>query len=456
VHQPKKQSWCEMSEHIIVVILAFAAAGIAYFELDHYRRNAVKGLRLEERRFEAEQAHREKRLDLEERQFRTEEEERQKLVRFREEEYKRFVKPASEIAEHLTHSLSADVSWAAAALQKAKLLPYTNTLFGERSEHFHAEKQQLARQFTPYLLRRCQKMTENGGHVFLLIDAGTTLFEFFETIGTETMRRAQRGEEWLNRVHLATNNLPGIGELIKSGKRVPWDRYSELAIKDCHLLPGVPMPVFAAVAGDQTEYAISMLRQLFTKQHPNEKVTFVALVVGNWVRIRRSNPPCPIPLARGIPHQRVKQMLVNNADEIYVVSPLGKLFVGISKDEVNTALGFDLPSNEPDRQPYQDIDIGDELARKVKLVSTTRAAGRLLHEHSTAVGVSLQAVLKTTGGDADQFAHTRIEEMRHLFFPFADLPQARYEEFLVEFPHEDTRSNQKVLEKFQVDLFGLA
>ena len=258
-----------MNEHLIVLIFAVIAAGVAYFELNKHRRTAEKALELddkrfnaeqtdrdkrlelEERRFKAEETEREKRVALEERRFKTEDAERQNLVRFRESQYDRFSKPAVEIADHLTQSLCNDASWAARALQKARFLPYTDTIFGERSEHFHDEKVELAKQFTRYLLKRCEALAENERHVFLFVDAGTTLFQFFETIGKETVKKSQRGDKWLKRFHLATNNLPGIGELIKSGKRLPWDRYSKLAIEDCQLLPGTPIPIFASVAGEQ-------------------------------------------------------------------------------------------------------------------------------------------------------------------------------------------------------------
>jgi hypothetical protein len=445
------QSDFHVSTDLIVLLIAACAAGIAIFELNRHRRAAEQELNLDKQRFTAEQAEREKRLELEERRFNAEEGDRARAVRFRQEEVHRFEKPTVEIAEHLTRLLCEDPYWAARALEKARFIPYTNSLFGERSEHFHAEKAELARQFTRYLLRRCEVLAENNRHVFLLIDAGTTLFPFFGTIGLETAKRAQRGDDWIKRLHLATNNLPGIGELIKSGKRVPWDRYTKLAIEDCHLLPGIPLPIFAALAGKETNDAIGRLRQRFTEEHVDAGVTFIALVVGNWVRIRRKDPPCPIPMARGAEHREVKQTFVNYADEVFVVSPLGKIFVGRSNAEVNAALGFDKPSNDPDREQYQDVDIDDEKAKKVKLVSTTRAAERLLHEHSSNVAFTLHNVRKTAGGDEEEFARGRIEEIPHLLFPFGELPQTKYEEFVVEFPHEHTRIDQAVLREFQVD-----
>jgi hypothetical protein len=42
-------------------------------------------------------------------------------------------------------------------------------------------------------------------------------------------------------------------------------------------------------------------------------------------------------MARGDEHLRVKQTFVEKADEVFVVSPLGKIFVDYGKDEVNEA-----------------------------------------------------------------------------------------------------------------------
>ncbi|MGA2263104.1 MAG: hypothetical protein ABSH28_16935 [Acidobacteriota bacterium] len=453
-------------EHLGALFIATLAGALGLYELRELRRAAGRRLEEDKRRNEAEEAHRQRLFTAEEthrqkedsyrqKMFEVEAAERQNLARFRAEEMTRFFQPTKEIAELLTDYLVRDPHWAARALEKAKVLPYTNTLFGERSEHFQAEKEDLAQHFTPYLLKRCGKLAANGSHVFLLIDAGTTLYSFFEIIGKETMKLSQRGSEWLKRLHLATNNLPGIEQLIKTGRRVPWDRYSRLAIEDCYLLPGIPVPVFAAVAGEETNAAIAELRIKFNKRFSGAPVTFVALVVGNWIRIRRKGLPCPIPMARGTEHQSVKQTFVDHADEIFVVSPLGKIFVDISNKEVNDALGFYASSDNPELEPYQDVEISEELAKRVKLVSTTRAEGHLLHKHSNRLEYALSrdssSVRKTAGGDEETYASAAIEALPHLLLPFGALPRTKYEEFTVEFPHEHTRTNQRVLEKFQVN-----
>jgi hypothetical protein len=60
------------------------------------------------------------------------------------------------------------------------------------------------------------------------------------------------------------------------------------------------------------------------------------------------------------------------------------------------------------------------------------------------------SVAKTGGGDEEAYASAAIEKLPHLLFPFGALPKTKYEEFTVEFPHEHTRNNQRLLEKLQV------
>jgi hypothetical protein len=432
-------------EHLGALFIATIAGVLAYVELKAHRRTAEKRLEFEEENART-------RIALEKNRFDAEATEREKLARFRAQESDRFRDSGKEIAHHVAQILTAEPNWAHHALEAAKLLPFSNTLFGERMQHFGAEKEEIAKQFMPYLLRRCEVLAESGRHVVLLIDAGTTLYPFFDILGKETMKRFQQGEGWLQRFHLATNNLPGIEQLIRTGKRAPWDRYSKLAIEDCLLLPGIPLPIFAAVAGDETEDAIRRLREKHLSALGKEEVTFVALVVGNWVRIRRTAPPCPIPMARGIEHLGVKQTLVECADEVFVVSPLGKIFVGYSNEKINSALDFGPGLPDPDRIPYREVNIGDEQAPKVKLVTTKRAEGRLLHRHSNWVEATLVVGAKERlSASVEDFARAPIEQAPNLLFPFGALPQSGTEEFLVEFPHAHARERRDLLAMFNVD-----
>ncbi|MBK6903897.1 MAG: hypothetical protein IPH04_14135 [Saprospirales bacterium] len=58
-----------------------------------------------------------------------------------------------EFANKIGTLLSEDTRWAIDALEKAKLGPFSHTLFGERKSHFLLEKEYLAKEFTKVLLK---------------------------------------------------------------------------------------------------------------------------------------------------------------------------------------------------------------------------------------------------------------------------------------------------------------
>jgi len=391
-----------------------------------------------------------RRLDFQEKRYEAEKREAEELVKLRRQEEKRIYPLAFELAEQISRRLIDDPHWASSALEEAKFLPYKDTLFGERSQHFKEEKEELARLFAPCLMKRCRYIIETlDRDVYLLVDAGTTLYPFFSIIGRETVKAWQLQEHWLKKFHLATNNLPGIEQLIRTGRRTRYDRYSGLAIEDCQLLPGIPLPIFAAVAGDRTNEAIINLRKRATENGGKQSPVVIALVVGNWVRIRRTPPSCPVPMARGDKHLRVKDTLIHNADEIFVVSPLGKIFVKQSNADVNQALGFDPAAQDPEKNPYDEVSIDDDLARRVKLISTRRRPGRILHRHSNRVEDELEGCF-VKRLDEDTFEKSTIEELPHCLVLFDQLPEDEYSQFVVEFPHRHTRAKPEFLEMFCV------
>ena len=377
--------------------------------------------------------------------------EERRAAEFRRAEQRRFEDTGRELAQHLSRALADDPTWARQALEASKLLPYAHTLFGERSQHFKEEKELLAKRFVPMLLERCRRLIESKEDkrdVYLIIDAGTTLFPFFEQIGKLTAKAAsQTGKKgkWLKHLHLVTNNLPGMEQLMQVGRLSPFDRYSPLAIQDSRLLPGIPIPIFGAVAGKQTQEAVDQLKS--EKPSGDREAYFISLIVGNWIRIRRKGGACPVPMARGKEHREVKNAVVNGADEIYVVSPLGKVFLECSEERVNQILGFEDDRADQDRTPYGDVAISEELSKRVRIVSTDRAKERLLLGHAKRLG----AVLGHCSGDCRDFPSLPMKEVPHLLFPFDKLPQTSLAEREAEFPHYHTRNNAGFLEQFHVD-----
>lgn len=419
-----------LAEHLGALLIAAVATILAWGEL--------RGIRLAaEKRAAAEAIARE-----------AEAKARDAEAAFRESEGRRFIPVSQEIATGVSTILMNNVDWARVALEQAKLAPYAGGAFSERSRQFELEKKALAEEFVPKLLKRCHAFVDSGHEVYLMIDAGTTLYPVFGKLGELSAAQfEQKGGDWLEHLHVTTNNLPGLERLIDTGRRGR-GRHSPLVIEHCFLLPGIPMPIFAAVGGPETDAAILAFGQPPVNDRPQK---FIALVVGNWVRIRHSEPRCPIPLARGEKgfHLKAKNAFLEKAEEVYVVSPLGKVWLA-TENQMNEAMGLREGAPDPDDESYVSVTISSKKARIVKLVSTRRAAGKLLHDHSERVQEALALEVSS-----DDFATAPIDVIPSLFFEF-DPPGVRLplDELNLEFPHKRTRV-QRVLNHFKVDLESL-
>lgn len=345
-----------------------------------------------------------------------------------------------EIASCIAEDLKKDVTWALEAIEKAKLGPHAKTLFGERLSHFKIEKEFIIEHFGPFLLNKCKIITQAETKIFLIIDSGTSTYPFFEYIAKEAVRGRLNNEEWVERVTVVTNNLPGVESLMEHG-RISHSRYSPLAI-NCCLIPGVPLPIYSALTGLSSELALEDLKVKNTTG-----TTFITVMSGNWIRLRRTTPVCPIPLARGDGHLRIKQKMIDISDVIYVLCPLGKVFIRKSHEEVNDALAYSDNNEDPDMQPYGELNITSDKAQFVKMVSTSRMERRVLSNHSTAVKAILgeYEIPVTACFDA-----SRTEDASHLLFLFDDLPNDWDRQIEMEFPHPHTRNEEFITQYFQV------
>jgi len=381
-------------------------------------------------------------LHFQEKQFEEEKKDREERREWLQRETVRTTQVSELLASNIATQLKGDVKWAFEALERAKLTPHAQTLFADRLGHFREEKEYLADCFIPLLLRRCKRLVESGHSVYLLIDSGTTLYPILDRLGRASVLCYENNEDWIKKLALITNNLVGIEALFESGIVNPHHRYSSLAVK-CHLLPGVPLPIYSAVTGQETNDAIRRLRD-----NASNNTLFIGLTTGNWIRLRRSTPFCPVPLARGAGHLEFKQTLIDSSDEIYVVTPLGKIFVGIPPEAINVALGFSEGHPDPDKQPYVEVKISDEKAEYVNIVTTSRVHGRVLSELSTRVN----ALLDLNDQIIEQFPIASSTDKLHIAFPFDMLPEKRYLQIETEFPHPHTRREDFMREFFFASL----
>ena len=410
-----------MTESIgLIITIFFAAVGVLLLANELRLRRAWSKVSLEFQKQE---------LDFKKQELKEKRQEREDLREWLERETLRVTQLSDHIAGNIVRQLKDDANWAFEALDKAKLIPHAQTLFADRLRHFRDEKELLADRFVPLLLARCKRLVESGKTVYLLIDSGTTLYPLFDRLGRESVLCYANKERWIDNLVLVTNNLAGIEALFQSGLVNPHHRYSSLAVT-CHLLPGVPLPIYSAVTGQEANDAIQRLRD-----NSNNSPRFIGLTTGNWIRLRRSAPNCPVPLARGTGHLELKQILIDNSDEIYVVTPLGKIFVDIAPEDVNRALGFSEDHRDPDRHSYREVDVSDEKARHVRIVTTTRVHGRVLSNLSNRVS----ALLSLNGPAVGQYTTAYPEQIPHIAFPFDVLPDNWYLQIETEFPHPHTR-----------------
>ena len=417
----------------------------------HYWLPAAVGLVILWNEFRLKRDGHERELSLNREKFEAERLDREERLKMLREEAESLSALSSRLGKSISQQLTSDTRWASQAMERAKLGAYGKTLFGERVGHFYDEKHQLAEQFVPLLFDRCRHILaefesqrasdEPITPITVFVDSGTTLYPFFTEFGRAAVRAHENGETWIQQVQLVTNNLPGVEMLMDYGRRNPNNRYSELAIQ-CHLLPGSPLPIYSAVTGPAAVHGVKVLRRLRPRNH------FIALVTGNWIRLDNALR-YPVPLARGEGHIELKQAFIGAADEIYVVTPLGKIFVEWNADEINEALGFRSKSRDPDKQPYAELHIPPSVAHRMRLVTTTRSDGRLLSPLSHAVVASVGCLPDDMHQETyrRRFVEAAAGTPHHVFFPFSQLPDNDYEELQTEFPHRLTRRSD-IREKY--------
>jgi hypothetical protein len=385
----------------------------------------------------------EQELDLKRQQFAAEAEERKRRLDAIDRERVKLTEISGPLGERIAEKLVINHQWASEALEKAKLGPHAATLFGVRSNHFRQEKEFIAEKFTPLLLERCKRLVnDRDKDVFLLIDSGTTLYPFFYHLGRSAIRVHADHENWIDRLSVITNNLPGISRLMEAGRLDPNNRFSRLAIK-CEILPGAPLPVYSAVTGKKANEALQRIRE------DNPDAVFLSLLTGNWIQLPRQ-PPCPIPLARGEGHPELKRKFIEISDESCVIASLGKIFANRDLAQINAALGLSGERHDPDRKPYLEVTIDHEKLASTKLVTTSRSDGFVLSNLSIIVQDHVSPTAESEDAAREKYVSAEPGQIPHLFFMFDKLPPNWYEELETEFPHGDTRTNEFMSTYFSV------
>jgi len=349
------------------------------------------------------------------------------------------------IADHLT----GNIEWLESALRRTEFLPFANSRFSERTSHYSDEKERIADVFSEILIDNVSDIQKDGKtECILLIDSGTSTLPFFKKISSQVTDRASRSG--ITNINIITSNFAGAVRIMRSDDQVD-------PPVQCIIVAGSLSGDYAAIIGKE---AIDSLRTLVNQrkiqtEKEGKKCHIIALVSGNWVRLRHTKPRIALPMVRGKDHLELKQVYMELADQVYVIAPLGKIFVSNEKDDkksINDILMAGANKKITQRPPYDEVDTGDKdarvLASKIKLVTSARCAPKyIMHAHSVAVGMTcgLNQMTAITSGDKIDLTDSRITGI----FIRYDYDGDREVQIKLEFPHAYTHSKQ-MMDRFQV------
>ncbi len=353
------------------------------------------------------------------------------------------------LADSVATHLQQNTDWARHAIFKAQLGLPAGSIFGDRIRHFHDEKDLIARSFVSWLLKRIvHLLTDQGKTVYLILDSGTTMYWLFRELGPAIEKHASLKE--IENLKIITNNLPGVTTYIEFGIRHKILRASDNAevplcdLVDCELLSGKVLARYAAVTGEKTEDALRAIR---VKAGDDDTSVFIGLATGNWLSLNK-NDEWPAPLARGAGHSEFKSTLMASSHEVYLVTPLGKLFVNQTLGNINNALQHE--TDDTEEEEYTQASVPQSGDTTIRVVSTARGENAILESHYNKVAGILGSPA-TEARDFSDYVTVPARSLPHFFFPF-DKPSSmsRKDQIEMEFPHEYTRSEVFMTKYFSV------
>jgi hypothetical protein len=188
----------------------------------------------------------------------------------------------------------------------------------------------------------------------------------------------------------------------------------------CTVVAGNLSGEYSAIIGKD---AIQLLKALvdgrkIEAEKLGKKCHIIALVSGNWVRLRYTKPRIALPMVRGKDHLDLKQLYMELADRVYVIAPLGKIFISNEKDDnksINTVLMAGADNRILQRPPYEEVATGEDDKKiapsKIKLVTSARCHQKyIMYAHTHAVGIScgLDEMVAISPGDNIDLENNRI------------------------------------------------
>ena len=222
-----------------------------------------------------------------------------------------------------------------ASMPYQQLLPSTAladiSLFDRRRSHFTPEKELLADVIVRKIADRIDK--EKDLFIILVLDAGSTVYPIFHRLCIHPSFQFDRTKA--RRVKIITNNLPGVSDLIRFGRI--GDPAVARTLFQCQILRGFANSQYEASLSEETasdlHKAVEEFREAIKKDAPpqSREINVMSITTGNYISVSEGI------LERNDNHVATKSAMLEVADEIYVLAPLGKL-LPYSCSEINELL----------------------------------------------------------------------------------------------------------------------
>jgi hypothetical protein len=357
-----------------------------------------------------------------------------------------------DLIESVTSNLRDYTEWTKQTILDLQLVLEGESIFARRVDHFRSEKRHISNAIVPWIVKRILFFAGQGHRVYLLIDSGTSLYWVFRRLEQGLKEQLKQGEEkqkLLRRITILTNNTAGAYSYVSAsniesleGKQRPTPVLADYV--KCHVLGGEIVTRYAATLGPETVAALR--REKERAMNGEGSVKFIGLLVGQWVRIDEDTPHRPIALARGYGQSEFKRELILISDEVFLISPLAKLF-RLPYDDIKDGLGKDSSDSvyvdvgqAIKEDDWQDGDRREfeERSKTIKLVTTLRSPSKMnpaqaLGNFSSAIhGLYGNRYLKRL---SDELAEEpNFSSLPHLYCDF-DLPGTPTEQCEIEFPH---------------------
>jgi hypothetical protein len=242
--------------------------------------------------------------------------------------------------------------------------------YTRRLSHYRREKQVLGGTTVcdvfPELFAEASAASWASSHINIVIDSGTTMTALFPELLELDWRSLPHSFTY----EIHTNNLAGVEELnLISGARGSPFLFPDHQVT-LDLIGGHPYKMYRATLGEPTQRYIDGLAAARAEQRGAGRVDpIIAVVTGNWILGGEDLTDISL-CARGKAHVDFKRSVVELADYVVVVAPLGKI---TSLREVEDLNRIAKDSDHPN-DPYEVIQLPTDK-RRALLVTTYRSEG---------------------------------------------------------------------------------